>query len=72
KGMRAVICMSKLVPENKLDAIRRLGAEVRIVGNSQDDAQQQVDRLVAKEGLVMLPPFDHPDIVAGQGTLGLE
>ncbi|RUX06500.1 pyridoxal-phosphate dependent enzyme, partial [Mesorhizobium sp. M2A.F.Ca.ET.037.01.1.1] len=35
-------------------------------------AQQQVDRLVAKEGLVMLPPFDHPDIVAGQGTLGLE
>ncbi|RUX32378.1 hydroxyectoine utilization dehydratase EutB [Mesorhizobium sp. M2A.F.Ca.ET.042.01.1.1] len=72
EGMRAVICMSRLVPENKLDAIRRLGAEVRIVGNSQDDAQQEVDRLVAEEGLVMLPPFDHPDIVAGQGTLGLE
>lgn len=72
EGMRAVICMSRLVPENKLDAIRRLGADVRIVGNSQDDAQQEVDRLVAEEGLVMLPPFDHPDIVAGQGTLGLE
>ncbi|RWB61642.1 hydroxyectoine utilization dehydratase EutB [Mesorhizobium sp.] len=72
EGMRAVICMSRLVPENKLDAIRRLGADIRIVGNSQDDAQQEVDRLVAKEGLVMLPPFDHPDIVAGQGTLGLE
>ncbi|WP_245429088.1 hydroxyectoine utilization dehydratase EutB [Mesorhizobium sp. WSM3860] len=72
EGMRAVICMSKLVPENKLDAIRRLGAEIRIVGNSQDDAQQEVDRLVAEEGLVMLPPFDHPDIIAGQGTLGLE
>ncbi|WP_292317574.1 hydroxyectoine utilization dehydratase EutB [Mesorhizobium sp.] len=72
EGMRAVICMSKLVPENKLDAIRRLGAEVRIVGNSQDDAQQQVDRLVAEEGLAMLPPFDHPDVIAGQGTLGLE
>ncbi|RWM22748.1 pyridoxal-phosphate dependent enzyme, partial [Mesorhizobium sp.] len=43
-----------------------------IVGNSQDDAQQEVDRLVAEEGLVMLPPFDHPDIIAGQGTLGLE
>ncbi|RWI28725.1 MAG: pyridoxal-phosphate dependent enzyme, partial [Mesorhizobium sp.] len=42
------------------------------VGNSQDDAQQEVDRLVAEEGLVMLPPFDHPDIAAGQGTLGLE
>lgn len=72
QGMRAVICMSRLVPENKLDEIRRLGAEVRIVGNSQDDAQQEVERLVAQGGLVMLPPFDHPAIIAGQGTLGLE
>ncbi|WP_137931784.1 hydroxyectoine utilization dehydratase EutB [Mesorhizobium comanense] len=72
EGMRAVICMSKLVPQNKLAAIRDLGAEVRIVGNSQDDAQQEVDRLVKEEGLVMLPPFDHPEIIAGQGTLGLE
>ncbi|TPL91543.1 hydroxyectoine utilization dehydratase EutB [Mesorhizobium sp. B2-3-12] len=72
ESMRAVICMSRLVPQNKLDEIRRLGAEIRIVGNSQDDAQQEVDRLVAEEGLVMLPPFDHPAIIAGQGTLGLE
>ncbi|CDX18204.1 putative threonine dehydratase [Mesorhizobium sp. SOD10] len=72
EGMRAMICMSRLVPENKLDAIRRLGADIRIIGNSQDDAQEEVDRLVAEEGLVMLPPFDHPDIIAGQGTLGLE
>ncbi|TPK98520.1 hydroxyectoine utilization dehydratase EutB [Mesorhizobium sp. B2-4-12] len=72
EGTRAVICMSRLVPQNKLDAIRRLGAEIRIVGNSQDDAQQEVERLVAEEGLVMLPPFDHPAIIAGQGTLGLE
>ncbi|TGV14076.1 hydroxyectoine utilization dehydratase EutB [Mesorhizobium sp. M8A.F.Ca.ET.173.01.1.1] len=72
EGMRAVICMSRLVPKNKLDEIRRLGAEVRIVGNSQDDAQQEVERLVTEEGLVMLPPFDHPAIIAGQGTLGLE
>ncbi|MER8847199.1 MULTISPECIES: hydroxyectoine utilization dehydratase EutB [Mesorhizobium] len=72
EGMRAVICMSRLVPKNKLDEIRRLGAEIRIVGNSQDDAQQEVERLVTEEGLVMLPPFDHPAIIAGQGTLGLE
>ncbi|MER9303427.1 hydroxyectoine utilization dehydratase EutB [Mesorhizobium sp. M0496] len=72
EGLRVVICMSRLVPGNKLDEIRRLGAEVRIVGNSQDDAQQEVERLVAQEGLVMLPPFDHPSIIAGQGTLGLE
>ncbi|QKD06661.1 hydroxyectoine utilization dehydratase EutB [Mesorhizobium loti] len=72
EGMRAVICMSRLVPQNKLDEIRRLGAEIRIVGNSQDDAQKEVERLVTQEGLVMLPPFDHPAIIAGQGTLGLE
>jgi len=72
ENMRAVICMSKLVPQNKLDEIRRLGAEIRIVGNSQDDAQEEVDRLVAAEGLVMVPPFDHPAVIAGQGTLGLE
>ena len=72
EGMRAVICLSRLVPGNKLDEIRRLGAEIRVVGNSQDDAQQEVERLVAQEGLVMLPPFDHPAIIAGQGTLGLE
>jgi len=64
--------MSKLVPGNKVSEIRNLGAEVRIVGNSQDDAQEEVDRLVAEDGLVMLPPFDHPAIVAGQGTVGLE
>ncbi|TJW43460.1 MAG: pyridoxal-phosphate dependent enzyme, partial [Mesorhizobium sp.] len=48
EGMRATICMSRLVPQNKLDEIGRLGAEIRIVGNSQDDAQQEVDRLVAE------------------------
>ena len=54
------------------DGNPHLGAEVRIVGTSQDDAQDEVDRLVAEDGLMMLPPFDHPDIIAGQGTLGLE
>ncbi|WP_019170358.1 hydroxyectoine utilization dehydratase EutB [Pseudaminobacter salicylatoxidans] len=72
EGMRAVICMSKLVPANKVEEIRRLGADIRIVGSSQDDAQTEVDRLVALEGLVMVPPFDHPAVIAGQGTLGLE
>ncbi|MDK1480499.1 hydroxyectoine utilization dehydratase EutB [Sinorhizobium sp. 6-117] len=72
EGSRATICMSRLVPENKVSEIRRLGANVRIVGRSQDEAQEEVDRLVSEEGLVMVPPFDHPAIVAGQGTLGLE
>jgi threonine dehydratase len=71
-GALAPICMSRLVPENKVSEIRRLGANVRIVGRSQDEAQVEVDRLVAEDGLVMVPPFDQPVVVAGQGTLGLE
>ena len=64
--------MSRLVPRNKVEGIEALGAEVRIVGASQDEAQDEADRLLAEEGMTMLPPFDHPDIIAGQGTLGLE
>jgi len=71
-GVRCIICMSDLVPQNKVDGIKAQGAEVRIVGHSQDDAQEEVDRLVTDEGMTMLPPFDHLDIIAGQGTLGAE
>ncbi len=71
-GIRCIICMSSLVPENKVEGIRALGAEVRIVGESQDDAQFEVEQLVDEEGMTMLPPFDHADVIAGQGTLGLE
>src|SRR5947209_12331826 len=63
--------MSRLVPENKLAAIRALGAEIRTAGDSQDAAQAEADRL-ARAGLVEIPPFDHPDVIAGQGTIGLE
>ncbi|AWI59871.1 hypothetical protein AB395_00004694 (plasmid) [Sinorhizobium fredii CCBAU 45436] len=72
EGSVATICMSRLVPQNKVSEICRLGADVRIVGSSQDEAQKQVERLVAEKGLVMVPPFDHAAVVAGQGTLGLE
>jgi threonine dehydratase len=71
-GVPCIICMSKLVPQNKLDGIRALGAEARIVGNSQDEAEFEAKRLVDEEGYTMVPPFDHPQVIAGQGTLGLE
>lgn len=70
-GVRCIICMSELVPQVKVDNIKAQGAEVRVVGRSQDEAQHEVDRLVT-EGMTMRPPFDHVDIIAGQGTLGLE
>ena len=71
-GVRAVVCMSALVPANKVEAVRAEGAEIRIVGRSQDDAQVEVDRLVREEGLAEIPPFDALPVIAGQGTLGLE
>ena len=71
-GVPCIICMSELVPQNKLDAISALGAETRIVGKSQDEAEVEARRLVAEEGFTMIPPFDHPQVIAGQGTLGLE
>jgi len=71
-GIPATICMSSLVPANKVEAIRALGAEIRIVGVSQDDAQDEVERLVESHGLTPIPPFDNADVVAGQGTIGLE
>lgn len=71
-GIPATICMSSLVPANKVESIRALGAEIRIVGRSQDDAQEEVERLTKSGGLTAIPPFDHADVVAGQGTIALE
>jgi threonine dehydratase len=72
QGVKATICLSHLVPANKVQAIRDLGAQVCIVGQSQDDAQREAERIAGAEGATLLPPFDHPSIIAGQGTLGLE
>lgn len=72
RGMRAVICMSSLVPKAKVDGIKALGAEVRIAGETQDDAEAEYERLIAEEGLVGINPFDDLDVIAGQGTIGIE
>ncbi len=71
-GVACTICMSERVPSNKLEAIRALGAETRIVGKSQDQAEIEALRLVDEEGYTMVPPFEHEHIIAGQGTIGLE
>ncbi|TFH86270.1 hydroxyectoine utilization dehydratase EutB [Billgrantia azerbaijanica] len=71
-GVPAVICVSQLVPANKVAAIEALGAEVKRVGRSQDEAFAEVERLVRDQGMTLIPPFDDPLIAAGQGTIGLE
>ena len=72
QGIGATVCLSNLVPDVKVNAIEALGAEIRRCGATQDDAEREVRRLVAEEGLVDIPPFDHPDVIAGQGTIGIE
>ncbi|ASP32768.1 hydroxyectoine utilization dehydratase EutB [Labrenzia sp. VG12] len=72
RGLKAVICMSSLVPRTKVDGIKALGAEARIVGTSQDDALRECQKLSGAEGVVEISPFDDPHVIAGQGTLGLE
>lgn len=71
-GMRAVICVSNRVPKAKIDRLNRLGAEVQIVGSSQDDAEAHSYSLQENEGLTVIKPFDDLHVIAGQGTIGLE
>ena len=64
--------MSELVPKNKIEGIKGLGAEVRLIGKNQDEAQVEADRLSIQDGMTYISPFDNVDVIAGQGTLGLE
>ncbi|MGH6944491.1 MAG: hydroxyectoine utilization dehydratase EutB [Geminicoccaceae bacterium] len=71
-GLRATVFMSSLVPRHKVDAVRAEGADVRIEGQTQDEAEEAARRLAAEERLTFVSPFDDPLVIAGQGTLGLE
>lgn len=71
-GVKATVFLSQRVPGNKVQAVRDLGAEVCIVGHSQDDAQHAAQQYAEQQGATLVPPFDHPQVIAGQGTLGVE
>jgi len=71
-GIKAVICLSARVPSNKVDAIRRHGAEIVVHGNSYDESVSHASRLAKERGLTMIDSFDDPFVIAGQGTIGLE
>jgi threonine dehydratase len=69
-GIPAVVVIPNLAPPVKVDAVRRLGAEVVLV-----DSAERADAaaaIAADRGLTLIPPFDHPDVIAGQGSIGLE
>jgi len=69
-GLRATIVIPDAAPAVKVDAVRRLGAEVVIV--APEDRDTRAFELAAEHGYVMIPPYDDAAIVAGQGTIGLE
>lgn len=71
-GCRAVIVMPTTSPQVKVDAVRRLGGEVVLAGESFTDAYQHSQKLEKEEKLTFVHPFDDPDVIAGQGTVGME
>ena len=71
-GCRAVIVMPTTTPAVKVDAVQRFGAEVVLTGDSFSDAYQHALTLEKKHQLTFVHPFDDPDVIAGQGTIGME
>lgn len=71
-GLRAVIVMPETAPALKVAGVRKWGGEVILAGTTSEDRHARAMEIVAEEGLTVVPPFDHPDIISGQGTVGLE
>jgi len=71
-GIKSTIFMSSMVPQFRKEAIEALGAKVKIVGNNSDEADQYARELAKKENITLVHPFDDEEIIAGQGTVGLE
>ena len=71
-GCRAVIVMPRTTPEVKTRAVRALGGEVVLHGETYDECSQEARRRCLEEGLTFIHPFDDPEVIAGQGTIGME
>ncbi|KAF2289810.1 hypothetical protein GH714_038715 [Hevea brasiliensis] len=71
-GCNAVIAMPVTTPEIKWQSVKRLGATVELVGDSYDEAQAYAKKRANEESRTFIPPFDHPDVIMGQGTVGME
>src|SRR5881296_577900 len=71
-GVRAVIVMPETAPAVKVAGVKKWGGEVVFAGRTSEDRQARAEEIAGREGLAIVPPFDHSDIVAGQATVGLE
>ncbi len=71
-GVKARVVVCSLCPENKRQAMRDLGAEVIVYGDTQDEAQAHADQLIETRGYTWADPYDDLHVIAGQGTIALE
>lgn len=71
-GIKSIICMPDGAPLSKVEATKSYGAEVVLVPGVYDDAHNRAEELKAKKGYTFIHPFDDEDVIAGQGTIGLE
>ena len=71
-GLTALIVMPQTTPEIKVDAVRELGGQVELAGDSFADAKARCDELAQSTGRIVIHPFDDPLVIAGQGTVALE
>lgn len=71
-GMKAVIVMPKTTPDIKVNSVKAFGADVRLMGDTFDEAYAYSQTLVEQEGLSYIHPYDDPEVIAGQGTVGVE
>jgi threonine dehydratase len=71
-GLTAVIVMPGTTPSIKVDAVRALGGKVVLDGDTYDESAEHARHLAATEGMTLVHPYDDPDVIAGQGTVGRE
>jgi len=71
-GVRAVVVMPETAPTTKIEGVKRWGGEPVFAGTTSEDRYVKALDIAEADGLAVIPPFDHPDIIAGQGTAGLE
>ncbi|OLC11306.1 MAG: hypothetical protein AUH41_00900 [Gemmatimonadetes bacterium 13_1_40CM_66_11] len=71
-GVRAVVTMPETAPPVKVEGVKKWGGEVVFAGRTSEDRRIKAEEIAQRDGLAVVPPFDHPDIVAGQATVALE
>ena len=71
-GLRAIVVMPETAPRTKIDGVKRWGGEVIFAGTTSEAREHKARALASSEGLAVIPPFDHRNVIAGQATVGLE